>query len=213
MLRTFFLSFVNERKPACGSRNTSHTGGFPTRPQPGPRTGFDSGLECDCGKRTITPEAELIFKSGGFSQGRREEGVPTGQAETGAPGPPCGRQSFRKPRPLGGFTRRAMKKPQEQHEPLQPHQNPRVNIGTHPGHLKHTHTHTHTHAESFTKWRTAELSAEPEKDPGGGGQRGTARPGLGTKRASSQSMEEEGGQSVREHRGCRLNNHWVDQGL
>ena len=145
MLRTFFLSFVNERKPACGSRNTSHTGGFPTRPQPGPRTGFDSGLECDCGKRTITPEAELIFKSGGFSQGRREEGVPTGQAETGAPGPPCGRQSFRKPRPLGGFTRRAMKKPQEQHEPLQPHQNPRVNIGTHPGHLKHTHTHTHTH--------------------------------------------------------------------
>lgn len=83
--------------------NTSHTGGFPTRPQPGPRTRFDSGLERDCGKRTITPEAELIFKSGGLSQGRREEGVPTGQTETGAPGPPCGRQSFRKQRPLGAL--------------------------------------------------------------------------------------------------------------
>lgn len=52
---------------------------------PGPKTRFDSGLECDCGKGEITPEAELIFKSGGFSRGRREKGVPTSQAETRAP--------------------------------------------------------------------------------------------------------------------------------
>lgn len=55
---------------------------------------FDSRLERDCEKRTITPEAELIFKSGGFSRGRREEGVPKGHAETGQPGPPCRCQSF-----------------------------------------------------------------------------------------------------------------------
>lgn len=59
--------------------------GPPHTSPPGPKTRFDSGLERDCGKGEITPEAELIFKSGGVSRGRREKGVPTGQAETRAP--------------------------------------------------------------------------------------------------------------------------------
>lgn len=67
------------------------------------------------------PEAELIFKSGGFSRGRREEGIPTGQAETGAPCPPCRRQSFTKAAASGCFTRRAVEQPQEPPEPQRPH--------------------------------------------------------------------------------------------
>lgn len=74
---------------------------------------FDSGLERDCEKRTITPEDELIFKSGGFSLGRRREaGVPKGHAEPDQPGPPCRCQSFLQAVASGCFTRRAMEKPQ-----------------------------------------------------------------------------------------------------
>jgi hypothetical protein len=132
LLQIFFLSFVNERKPrhvvaGCMSPHW----GPPHASPPGLRTRFNSGLEHDCGTGAITPEAELIFESGGFSRGHRKEGVPTRPW----PRPLCLRQYFSQAVVSGCFPRRAMEQPQEWPEPRRPHQHPEVNMETHRGAL------------------------------------------------------------------------------
>lgn len=167
--------------------------GPPLASPPSARTRFDSRLERDCGKRTITPKAELIFKSGGFSRGRREEGVPTGQAESSAPGPLCRRQSFPQAAASGCVTRRATEKPQEQPEPREPHQHPEVSVGTRQGAPHPQHTHTDTHAQVLAERHVALIISCDEEGPR---RRGTPRYGRGQnswrERSPLRLTEEEG---------------------